>query len=399
MTSLEPVFAQTMVPTPSVPSWHAYWIALPVIVLLVLLQLWSVWRVGSLVRVVQQLQQDSGQQVPVPGPLGFLRFRMRTMLFVFTIVAVLLGLFAKEFSRARRQASIVEHLQISADFDEYDGVHYRLGKLGDSKLAGLICNWVHPHFGCRLTHLVLEGDRSRVVTPPELEPDFLASLGELRDLEALQIIQGDLTSEELHAICSLPKLHKLSLCECNLPPKVGQHLERLHQLRELVLSDCHLEDEGMQGIGNLKQLKRLSVRSNRLSNNSLREIEKLQMLQVLDVSNNPIDDAGVGHLLALENLIRLHVGQSNLTPTAVAEFDQLPRLRYLNLVGLESIHWNEKGEPEAFLKELRKNPLIVLDWQYGSGLDESWELQDNRPGSLYYRGGFGGGGFGGGGAF
>ncbi|WP_425397738.1 leucine-rich repeat domain-containing protein [Aeoliella sp.] len=387
MNCLQLFVAQAIASPPPGPSWTAYWFAFLIVVVLVLLQLWILWRIGSLVRVTRQLQQGSGQGQPVPGPLGFLRFRMRTMLVAFTIAAVLLGLFANEFSRARRQGKIVEHLQISADFREYDGVHYQLGKLGDSKVASLICDWVHPHFGCRLTRLVLEGDRSRVVTTPELEADFLASLADLRDLEALQIIQGDLTDEELEAICSLPKLYKLSLSECNLPQHLGQQLERLPQLQELELSSCHLVDEAIQGIGNLKQLRRLSVRSNRLTNSSLREIARLHTLDVLDVSDNPIDDAGVGQLLKLKKLVRLHVGQSNLTPTAVAKLDQLPRLRYLNLVGIESIHWNERGEPEAFLEELRENPLIEIDWDYGAGHGEPWELRDNRPGSLYFGGG------------
>lgn len=105
--------------------WGMFLVGL--LLLLLLLCLWLLWRVHTLSRAMRALQTDA-EAAPLPGAWGFLpRFKMRTLLVMFTIAAVLLGMFASEFSRARRQGLVVAAITASSDVDLYSGAYLSPG--------------------------------------------------------------------------------------------------------------------------------------------------------------------------------------------------------------------------------------------------------------------------------
>lgn len=353
----------------------AAWIAIYglgiLLVMVILACCWLAWRMRSLVRVVEKLRSDKSMDVSIPGSFAFLpRFKMRTLLIMFTLVAVGLGLFAREFARAQRQGAIVEKLNSRGSFDILGGTYYQLGMLGDSTLAGLICDWIHPHFGCRLTHLDIDGeDWSGVDTG--LNRELCSYISRLRDIEELQIRSLDLTEADLHSIASLPRLKTLSLAGCLVPSQAGKILGKLDQLKVLNLEDCHLGDEDIEGFEGFQQLECLLLGFNRLSDDAVKHLVSLQRLVELDLSSNDISDAGVAELLKLGELSDLNLSNTEITEEGAGYLIELPKLNYVALAGC--------GREIDLSNALSKNPRIQIDFRHQSNSAPDWNLWDNRP--------------------
>ncbi len=385
---------------PAVPqsvSIHPVWLVLPSLIALLAVAIctWLAWRTRVLTRAIRQLQD--GKHTALPGAFGFLpRFRVRTMLVAFTMTIGVLGMFAAEFNRARRQGAALDEMSAAGATDLGYGTHYRLGVLGESQTAGLIAAWVHPHFGARLTHLALNfeayGGNSDARQP---HGNTLRSIGTLHDLEVLEIRNSRLSTDHIEAIATLSKLRQLSLRGCRLPANAVTRLSGLKQLHTLLLSDCLLTGDDLAEIEELKALEHLSLDGNLLEDHDLQRINGLKALAVLDLSGNDITNNGLIELIPLANLSDLLLCDTSIDSSCVETLASMPSLRYVNFYRSS---WSTITEATKGLTRIRGEERIKFDWEYPNTSDDSWEFYDNRPEDPTYRytGGWGCVGSGGG---
>lgn len=382
-------FANAPAPT----GIHPLWLIAPTLLALVatVLCCWLAWRVRSMVRVVAQLKSDSDKPIEVSGSLGFLpRFKLRTLLILFTISAVLLGMFAAEFSRARRQGATLDRLSSEHVYSDYGSAHYHLGKLGDSKLAGLICDWVHPHFGCRLTHLSLDYQTEDMLVDPVMDYDEITAVANLRDLEHLRVAGGRWSLDQIRALATLPKLKSLSLYVARLPPKAISELSKLKQLRKLELTGCDLNDEDMVGIAKLDGLTHLALTRNDLGDASMGEVARLPHLAVLMLGDNLVTSEGVAKLASMPSLTHIDFSGTTIDEKAASYLADLPNLQYVNFAKIPNL-WRQKKIAE--IKDLlEENRGIAIDWNSPHDSSDAWQFDDNRPSGPYW--GYNGGAFG-----
>lgn len=382
---LQVSYSPVVPPSPGGPrapdTYDISWLLLCVcfVLLLVLLAAcgWLMWRMRSLVRVVQQLQSGDGNATSVPGPFGFLpRFKMRTLLAMFTFAAILLGLFAKEFARARRQGQIVERMEMTDAFDTFGSSYYELGMLGDSYVAGLMCEWVHPHFGCRLTHLSLDLETGYYAQSHPIETAVLEHVGELRDLQALRVANYHLLDENIEAIARLPKLKMLSLAGCSLPQGALDKLGGIDTLEYLDVSNCNLHDSELAALGTLNRLEFLSLAYNQLTDEATEHLAPLTQLRILSLEGTDITSASVIELVRLDQLTELNLAKTEVDTQGAEFLVELPNLRSLNLAQCHHL----TGRDEPYVEDaLRENHRLSIEWDEPNNESEVWDFYDNRP--------------------
>lgn len=138
------------------------------------------------------------------------------MLVVTTLSAALLGTFGAELMRARRQHEVIEKLYMTDAYNTGVATHYRLGWLGNGKLAALACDWVHSDFGCHVD-----------------AGTGLGHIAELPLLEILSLAYNSLTTDHLKLLSRSPSMRQLCVYRTSgphatLPPRdeVGQFFEQ-----------------------------------------------------------------------------------------------------------------------------------------------------------------------------
>lgn len=358
---------------------HPVWLVLPIVIALaaVTLSVWLAWRMRVVTKAIRYLEAGGEYGKILPAGFGLSpRFKLRTMLGLLTIGALLLGMFAAELNRARRQGDALARLATDGSAISSDGSQYRLGLLGDSKTAELINLWVHPHFGSHLTQLALGPQGRGWTSVPPVVLDETKALGRLTELEELRIYNRRLTEDEIDAIARLPRLKSLIVTQCYLPPRVLNLLQPARRLQVLELDGCHLWDEDLEGLDQLQQLRELSLGENNLTDDCLPQIGKLPQLRTLLIAQNKITSAGLEHLKPMKSLTDLSVALTEVDAGCGEVLAHLPRLRYLNLAGCNRIMIAEADGVEA---DLAANPRLDIEWVTPRDRLQLDELQDNRP--------------------
>lgn len=258
---------------------------------------------------------------------------------------------------------------------------YRLGLLGDSQLAGLICDWVHPHFGCDLTHLAITFDAyGNDMSPHGTYATPFYQLRTCRDLEALMIVDSRLDIDDIEAIASLPRLKQLSLRGCRLPPKAIVALGKLPQLESLDLTDCLLDEIDLEGIEQFKNLTNLSLADNLIGDDALARLTKLERLAVLNLADTDVTDDGLVELIELAQLSDLTLAKTPVSTDCVETLLEMPALRYVNFYRCSHINVSTASKR---VEELGRQTRIDFDWtSYDQDVAE-WDFEDNRPGGTF----------------
>lgn len=363
---------------------HPAWLVLPIVIALaaVMLCVWLGLRMKSLIKAIRRLEAGDKQERVLPAGFGFSpRFKLRTLILLLTVAAVLVGMFAAELNRARRQGEVVEQLRAFNSFGDYDSAHYRLGWLGNSRTAGVICDWVHPHFGCRLTHLTINlMDASELMTDGTVHSTKvdIASLRALRYLESLQMRSGELSAPEFEAIASLPRLQHLSLHGCHLPPHAMDMLSGSKSLETLEVSSCHLMDADLAEFDAPPTLRSINLSNNRLTDECVAAVVRYRQLATLLLYQNTITDEAIPELLEMKHLERLGLAFTDVTTDGAKQLATAKSLREVSLGGTKaSLRRELRDEVEAAFKN---NPRVEVVWEVpGDDTGQAWDFQDNRP--------------------
>jgi hypothetical protein len=105
-------------------------------------------------------------------------------------------------------------------------------------------------------------------------------------------------------------------------------LGELTDLQELNLTRTLITDKGVAALKDLGRLRVLTLSENRISDAGLESLKDLKSLQVLALSRTDITDAGLPALYGLTQLQALYLSYTRVTPAGIKKLqDALPQAR------------------------------------------------------------------------
>jgi Leucine-rich repeat (LRR) protein len=220
----------------------------------------------------------------------------------------------------------------------------------------------------------------KIETRTDNPNEDLNYIGELTELETLEIPNTELNNDGLIAIRNMTGLRRLSLTlNYHLTDAGLEHLAELKSLEDLDLSCTNLRGGGLSWLCGLKNLKKLdldgsqataaemapaaaltsleelNLRGIKIRGAGLQFLEGLKKLKKLDLHGGDVTDAEMVHVAALASLEELNLSFTKVTSRSIGELSHLTRLKTLDLSGDDG---TEPGA-EALKKSLPKLQITL----------------------------------------
>ena len=207
-----------------------------------------------------------------------------------------------------------------------------------------------------------------------LNGNIPAELGDLVELQRLDLYQHELTGEIPASLSKLSNLEVLGLSSNRLTGDIPPSLGDLINLRELWLGYNRLTGELPDSLGNLTNLKILGLRSNKLTGNILASLGNLTDLEDLHLWGNQLTGEIPSSLGNLVNLRYLSLNDNRLTGEIPPALGSLTNLEALWLENNEL-----SGEIPPSLGNLTKLATVELkDNRLTGCLPPGWAVVLNQ---------------------
>ena len=231
-------------------------------------------------------------------------------------------------------------------------------KLTELEISGPLltgaCLRTLPRF-FRLKSLRVPGLKSVTITD-------VAALGELRELESLDLQAVEIEDGAVPALVSLPKLTCLILDWSNdfsqgpkLTPAGISKLAGFRNLRCLRLSGCAVDDATLVTLArSLPKLDDLFVERTSVTDSSMSAVRRLSHLAWLNIAHTKVTDAGLAALSAHRSIRTLSLQGTAIGDASLATLATMPQLEKV---------WAHPGQfGEAALRNFQKRrPLVRIE--------------------------------------
>lgn len=331
-----------------------------------------------------------------PSHRRWLRFSIRSLLFIMFVIAVFSALFGKEIVRTQTERPIVAQIRAAGGSAYYDfqatditksppGSPIVRSMLGDDiyatvnvvllddpkttdanvaelhKLADLrdvsvsgygVTDKCIPSL-LRIKHLsslnlystsITSQGLSRLSQAKTLQQLFLYGdsvtdahlkrLGTFPSLQKLQVFRAPISDRGIKSIGSVTSLQELQIGSTSTVTDKGiLHLARLTDLECLILLDCDLTDVSMTAISEMTELKALWIHAAAITDDGFRHLNTLKNIEVLQIPNSQIGDDSLAIVAAMPKLRVLDVSGTRITDDGLNHLKRLDTLERLD-VGL-----------------------------------------------------------------
>jgi internalin A len=246
------------------------------------------------------------KDIAKPKRRRWLALSLRGLIVLVLVVGVGLGWLVQRAKIQREAVAAIKAkgdlVVYSWDYDfEKDETRYYLEATGWQ-------NWLEKHIG----RDYLESPVSVSHRGPGTR-QLLLSIGRLRSLRSLSLLQADASEADYQHIEKLSELRKLDISfGTPLSCEVLEHIRPLGKLRELELHfSIRLEDACLGPIGALKELRKLSL---------------------MDASAEGFSDHGLQQLAGLTKLEELKLACGRITSDGLKPLSNMTRMKRLTLV-------------------------------------------------------------------
>ncbi len=268
-----------------------------------------------------------------------LRYSMRTLLVLVTVLCIWLGFVV---SRAQRQRRTVEKIRRS---DPHSTAYYDYQKEDPAALRGP--EWLRRWLGDDYFQHVVSV--SIYLSHGDVTPDDLANLPELKQLFSVRM---PLTDDGMRTIARLQKLEWLAIYSDEFTDRGLEQLSSLTELEYLSVSSDQITGEGLLPLAALPNLRMLTLRSNSISPRGLETVAQLANLETLHINSDSLTDECLEALSGMKGLTGLLItgknGAANAPPGVTDE-----GLRHIaRLSNLEGLSINSPGITDAGLAHL-----------------------------------------------
>jgi penicillin V acylase-like amidase (Ntn superfamily) len=162
---------------------------------------------------------------------------------------------------------------------------------------------------------------------------ILTLIGQLQDLEKLNLGNAALTEADVRALEGRTKLESLGLMGAPIGDEALEVLQTLPSLRELNLIGTKVTDEGLVHLRGLAKLEYLGLKSTAVTDAGLEHLKELGSLVTLNLADTGVTDAGLVHLAGLLRLEGLNLSNDRVGDAGLAHVGRLTGLAGLNLAG------------------------------------------------------------------
>lgn len=301
-------------------------------------------------------------------PRNWLRFSLRSLLIVMTLVSLGLGLVVSRVQNERSAAAAITAAQGQIIYDwqvppPNSGPNFRPEPPGPPWLRATL----GPHWFARIVEVRLRGygnpgggNRLAVIGPhleklpalrsltlwgPAIELDDYHLLGRLTQLTKLSLFLGaELRQPDAAALAANSGLRELHLLNAKISPPALLELAKLSNLERLdieclaydpntgaQLEQYRLTDEAAAALATFPRLRSLSLFDTQITDAGMADLCRLSRLELLAVSSPQITSASFQQLAKLERLEHLGVWQWKIDPGHLPQLLQLPKLTGLTL--------------------------------------------------------------------
>ena len=228
----------------------------------------------------------------------WIRFSLRTLLLLVTVLAIWLGL---QVQRAQNQRSAVRMIQQLGGSVEYD-YQYR-GNLFVDDAQPSAPKWLRKWIG----------------------DDFFVNV------VVVHLSNTTADNSDLKSLSHLKLLKRLYLAETSVTGQGLELLARCNQLEALNLSGTRVNDDDMTLISGFSNIRWLNVQGTSITDKSLQHIGALMRLEFLCLDGTDMTDAGLVYLSQLVNLRQLFFSDTQVTGRELKHLAELHELEYLLL--------------------------------------------------------------------
>jgi hypothetical protein len=190
-----------------------------------------------------------------------IRFSLRTLILVATIVSVPLTWLSIRLHDARQQLGAVKRLTELRGHVEYDFLP-QAGGNGTPRGWPIFRRWLGPHFFDRVDLVSLSPVASSGYGVLQVLPcndHDLALVAQLRGLRRLGISNTKVTDDAMIYVGQIQSLEVLYLHGTVITDRGLQHLSQLTNLKEVSLHGTRMTDEGIAVVCGWKQLKKATL--------------------------------------------------------------------------------------------------------------------------------------------
>ncbi len=284
---------------------------------------------------------------PPTQPRRVLRYSLRALLTVVSLLCIWLAVIAGRAHRQERAMDTVERLGGYVQFD-YGRVAWGAtnvtavvnGRIETDNQTlrdedGAVPGAMWPHWIRRL----LGEEYFRTVTMVNVgrrspSDEDLKLLDGLTDLTGVFLFQNrSIGDDGLAHVAHLKNLVQLDFCATSVTDKGMEAIAGLTKLKDLWMFEVpFVTDAGMKYVSGLHELKLLDVRRNpQLTDAMLPYLTGLTALEDLELGETAITDEGLRQLARLANLGTLNIGGTHMHGPGLRHLAKLPKLTYLSL--------------------------------------------------------------------
>jgi hypothetical protein len=223
------------------------------------------------------------------------------------------------------------------------------------------------------------------ILPPSVRRRLNASLpsNDWKRLISVWVENVDFRDEDIDIFRDLPHLDRLRLPGTSLTDAGLSRLANLNatNLTLLDLRQTKITDAGLAEVGKVKGLEWLFLADTGITDAGLEHVAKLADLEYLSLDDTQVTDAGIVHLRSLRKLDDLSLDRTSVSGACLEDLAAIKSLRILDL--RES---QVRGEGLAHLAVLPKLEVLVLNDTPVSDADLAYLRQLSHVAGLWVRG-------------
>ena len=224
---------------------------------------------------------------------------------------------------------------------------------GDIRMGFREPSWLDSWFGPDLLGSVSDVDLRK----GKVDNELLTHVGNLKELENLDLSSADMDDEGLRRIAHLP-LRQLWLQDTNITDASAATLSKIKTLNFLQLNATTLSDAFLERLEPLPELEDLGMRGTPVTSAGMKFLPRHAKLKKLDVYSTEVDDSGVGNLVECQSLTNLGLSMTKVTNQVFEHLGMLPNLQGADLSA------NRPITTEAVLAFEKTHPQCDIEW-YG----------------------------------
>ncbi len=268
---------------------------------------------------------------PIQRRPSWLRFSLRTLLVVMTVLCIWLGFKVNAARRQREAVTAITKVGGDVWFD-YQLTLSPSGSVAFSRPNALPHEpiWLRSLFGDNFFHKVLVAEAQPALHTGTFEFSDLNWLAGLPDLtvlilDGIKIKKDTITARrpvidsDMCMIAQLDQLRSLGLNHTAISGEGISQLANKRNLKVLSFMDTPITDSGLEVISGLASIEDLTLYDTRITNEGLRHLERLPHLSQFDLWDYKITDDGIRYLKQLKGLQSLTLRSTNVTDDGVRD--------------------------------------------------------------------------------